>query len=108
MSAVFDASALIAFLRNESGVEIVENQLLREPAASFAHAINLCEVYYDFCRAAGQDTAESAIQDLLASTRVRYCQSSSRRVLQTVCRSGPASSLPISGKNLLNLLVVCS
>jgi hypothetical protein len=32
----------------------------------FAHALNLCEVYYDFSRANGETTAWDAIQDLLA------------------------------------------
>ena len=30
------------------------------------HAINLCEVYYDFFRAAGEHSAESATRELLA------------------------------------------
>lgn len=31
----------------------------------FAHALNLCEVYYDFSRANGDETAEAAVSDLL-------------------------------------------
>lgn len=30
----------------------------------FAHAVNLCEVYYDFCRASGEAVAREALQDL--------------------------------------------
>ena len=64
MSTVIDASALIAFLRDESGAGVVEN-VLAGPAKCYAHAINLCEVYYDFFRASNLETAESAISDLL-------------------------------------------
>jgi PIN domain nuclease of toxin-antitoxin system len=63
MSAVIDASALIAFLRDEPGAGMVESVLLA-PQKCYAHALNLCEVYYDFCRVSNQDTAEAAISDL--------------------------------------------
>ena len=63
MSTVIDASALIAFLRDEPGSDVVEN-VLSAPKKCYAHALNLCEVYYDFFRASNQDTAEAAISDL--------------------------------------------
>jgi PIN domain nuclease of toxin-antitoxin system len=63
MSAVIDASALIAFLRDEPGADVVESVLLA-PQKCYAHALNLCEVYYDFFRASNQDAAEAAISDL--------------------------------------------
>ena len=64
MSAVIDASALIAFLRDEPGADVVE-KVLSAPEKCYAHALNLCEVYYDFFRASNQDAAEAAITDLL-------------------------------------------
>lgn len=64
MSAVIDASALIAFLRDEPGAETVEN-VLGLPQTCYAHALNLCEVYYDFWRASNQNVAEAAIADLM-------------------------------------------
>lgn len=64
MAVVLDASAIIAFLRNEPGADVVDQYLLREQGSAFAHAVNLCEVYYDFWRASDQETAESAITDL--------------------------------------------
>jgi len=66
MSAVFDASALISFLRDEPGAEKVQTLLERETESKYVHALNLCEVYYDFFRAAGEHSAESAISELLA------------------------------------------
>jgi PIN domain nuclease of toxin-antitoxin system len=64
MSAVIDASALIAFLRDEPGAGAVEN-VLGLPQTCYAHALNLCEVYYDFWRASDQNAAEPAITDLM-------------------------------------------
>jgi PIN domain nuclease of toxin-antitoxin system len=64
VTTVIDASALIAFLRDEPGADVVEN-VLSAPEKRYAHALNLCEVYYDFFRASNQDAAEAAIADLL-------------------------------------------
>jgi len=64
MNAVIDASALIAFLRDESGADVVE-RVLASADKCWAHALNLCEVYYDFWRASNQDAAEAAITDLI-------------------------------------------
>jgi len=66
MNVVLDASAMIAFLRDEAGAEIVMDQLQRPGCTVFAHALNLCEVYYDFSRASGEATAIGAITDLFA------------------------------------------
>jgi PIN domain nuclease of toxin-antitoxin system len=63
LSAVIDASALIAFLRDEPGADAVENALSIR-GTCFAHALNLCEVYYDFWRASNQNVAEAAITEL--------------------------------------------
>ncbi len=66
MNVVLDASAMIAFLRDETGAEAVMNQMRRPECNAFAHALNLCEVYYDFSRASGEATASGAINDLFA------------------------------------------
>jgi PIN domain nuclease of toxin-antitoxin system len=64
MSAVIDASALISFLRDEPGAEVVQ-RILGLPQTFYVHALNFCEVYYDFWRTSSQETAESAIADLI-------------------------------------------
>ncbi|HWS54930.1 MAG TPA: type II toxin-antitoxin system VapC family toxin [Pyrinomonadaceae bacterium] len=66
MIYVLDACALIAFLRGETGAEVVENALLGTHSQCMAHAINLCEVYYDFHRAGGESAADAAIVDIRA------------------------------------------
>lgn len=56
---------MIAFLRGEPGADIVEQALLDLNGQCSAHAINLCEVYYDFHRAGGESAAKTAIADLI-------------------------------------------
>ena len=59
-----DASALIAYLRGEDGSGVVEQLLLDASANCCVHAVNICEVFYEFVRAAGPDVAHRAVQDL--------------------------------------------
>jgi len=61
---VLDACAMIAFLRGEPGADVVENALLDTTSDCLAHAINLCEVFYDFYRDSGESAAKGAIADL--------------------------------------------
>ena len=63
---ILDSSAMIAYLRKEPGEAVVE-QILTDPTINcFAHAINLCEVYYDALRVGGAVEAEKSMQDLFA------------------------------------------
>ncbi len=70
MKFVLDSSALIAFIRNEDGADIVEQLLLDESAAIFMHAINLCEVYYDCIRAVGEEKADSCVNAIITGNVV--------------------------------------
>ncbi len=63
MKVVLDASAIIAYLRNEPGGDLVAGHL-RSDHLLLAHALNFCEVYYDFYRAGGRSIAADAIADL--------------------------------------------
>ena len=64
MIYVLDACAMIAFLRGEPGADVVENALLDATSDCMVHAINLCEVFYDFYRDSGESAAKGAIADL--------------------------------------------
>jgi len=64
MANVMDACALIAYLRGEEGADVVESLLLDKKDSCMVHAINLCEVFYDFLRASDELTALEAISDL--------------------------------------------
>jgi len=64
MTYVLDACAMIAFLRNEEGADVVSSLLLNE--SCMAHAVNLCEVYYD-CLIRGDN--ESVARELIADLR---------------------------------------
>lgn len=44
---------------------MVESYFGPETHNLYAHALNLCEVYYDFLRAADEASAEGAVQDIL-------------------------------------------
>ena len=64
MIFVLDASAMIAFLRGKSGADAVAEILLDSESQCYAHALNLCEVFYDFERAANRQDALQAVSDL--------------------------------------------
>lgn len=64
MSYVYDSSAMVALLNDESGAGVVEERLA-EDAPHHAHAVNLCEVFYGFLRVS-QEKAESALTDVRA------------------------------------------
>jgi predicted nucleic acid-binding protein len=61
-----DASAIIAYLRGEPGADIVSAILSDPTHVCVAHALNLCEVYYDFYRASGETAAGEAMRDILS------------------------------------------
>ncbi len=58
---------MIAFASGEPGGEMVEAILADTANLCYAHAANLCEVYYDACRRSGATAADQLISDLAAS-----------------------------------------
>ena len=64
---VLDAGPMIAFLNDEPGAPVVASLLARTDTICFAHAVNVCEVYYGYLRTAGPLVATKAVQDLLAA-----------------------------------------
>jgi predicted nucleic acid-binding protein len=63
MNIILDACSVIAYERGEAGADVVERYLI-EDEPCWIHAINLCEVYYDFLRAGGQKAADQVLADL--------------------------------------------
>lgn len=61
---VLDACALIAFLRQEDGADVVADVLQGQGNRCLAHAINLCEVYYDMVRRTDEATAAQILADV--------------------------------------------
>jgi predicted nucleic acid-binding protein len=57
---------MIAYLRGEPGADAVQEILVDSTHQCLAHALNLCEVYYDFYRLSGEKAAREAIRDLMA------------------------------------------
>lgn len=60
-TVVLDACALIAYLRNEAGAQIVADTLADQETCCLAHKINLLEVYYDVVRQKGKSSAREAL-----------------------------------------------
>ncbi len=65
MNIILDACAVIALFRGELGAEVVEQYLLNPEYSCSIHAVNLCEVYYDFLRVDGVQEAERVTQELI-------------------------------------------
>lgn len=64
MSYVYDSSAMLAHLKSEVGGDKVRDFLADADAPQHAHAVNLCEVFYNFLREADNATAHDAIATL--------------------------------------------
>lgn len=56
---------MIAYLKDEDGAEeVVEGHLAGDEGQCVAHAVNLCEVYYDYLRDEGEEPARVAVETL--------------------------------------------
>lgn len=65
MIYVLDSSALIAYLDAEPGGAVVRDLLSLPESKCSAHAISVCEVYYDFVRRAGSEVAWVLVEELV-------------------------------------------
>lgn len=65
MRYVLDTCAIISLIRNEDGASIVRQALEMENNICFAHAVNLCEVYFDCLRCHGNAPAETLLTNLI-------------------------------------------
>src|SRR5579864_7648625 len=63
---IVDACAGIAYLKAEAGHTSLTNILADGRNSVAMHAVNLCEVYYDFLRSDGQGAADTAHGTLTA------------------------------------------
>lgn len=66
MIYILDACAIIAYLRGEPGADAVSAVLVDSTHECVVHALNLCEVYYDFYRASGETAARDAMRDIFS------------------------------------------
>lgn len=57
---ILDANALIAYFKGENGQDRIADLLRDEQNILAIHAVNLCEVYYGYYRADGQEQADTA------------------------------------------------
>ena len=64
MTYILDANAMIAILNDEPGAELLGRILSPKGTVRYAHAINVCEVFYDALRESGEDKAQEALADI--------------------------------------------
>jgi len=70
---VLDACALIAYINNEQGAEVIENiviDAIEDNINLMMHKLNLFEVYYDAWRSRGHDAA-ARFSRIFGSCRLR-------------------------------------
>lgn len=61
-----DACGIIAYLRNETGADVLKELIEQPPTFLAMHVCNLGEVYYDFFRSDGLSAAQTAWTNTLA------------------------------------------
>jgi predicted nucleic acid-binding protein len=73
---------VVAFLKGENGAETFGNILAQEQNILAIHAVNLCEIYYNYLRDDGSDVAEEAWRQVtrVASVVERLDEAFVRRV----------------------------
>ena len=67
---IVDANAVIAYFKGEEGHEIVAGLVRDEENILGIHAVQLCELYYGYYRADGQEQADKAWQRALEILRL--------------------------------------
>jgi uncharacterized protein with PIN domain len=67
VTRVFDSTAMIAFLQAESGADVVAALLSEADVTSIAHAVNVCELFYDACRRTGEEGAQETVRQIVAA-----------------------------------------
>ena len=64
MDKALDACAMLAYLQQEAGGELVANTLNDTTVSCYAHAVNMVEVYYHYLRVFDEAAASKAITAL--------------------------------------------
>lgn len=113
MIVVIDACALLAFLRDEPGAEVVEQFLFDLTNECIVHAVNACEVQYDSVRSAGAELCDLTVRAIeLAGVSIdrRLDPAFCRRVaiLKGTVRASLADCFAIALANELDATVLTS
>jgi PIN domain nuclease of toxin-antitoxin system len=61
---VFDACAVLAFIKEERGMEIVKNAI-ESDAEVFLHAVTLLEIYYNIVKEIGRNNADLFFEQIV-------------------------------------------
>lgn len=90
---VVDASALIAYFKEEPGHERFAELLADEENVLAIHIVNLCEVYYAYYRSDGQSRAEEAWAKAISFLRV--LEKANESFMKRVGRWKATQSIPL-------------
>jgi predicted nucleic acid-binding protein len=88
MIHILDACALIAWLKNELGADIVDDLLDKAEAGEidlFINVVNLVEVYYGFMKDLGEDKAREIMQTV-RETAIKIIDTIDNAIFQEVAR----------------------
>jgi len=77
---VLDSSALLAFLQDEPGAELVEDLIVADDTEVFISAINLGEVFYIIHRSFGEQAAIDVEAKILDTPKVKVMEATWARV----------------------------
>ena len=66
MNVSLDAGPMVAYIQHEPGEDVVAGLLEDAETICYAHAINILEVHYHFLRGYNQQTADKALENLIA------------------------------------------
>jgi PIN domain nuclease of toxin-antitoxin system len=69
VTVVLDACAVLAYLNNEEGADLVEDILANETC--YMHSVNICEVFYNVNSVRGPEPADEALKWLLDIVGIR-------------------------------------
>ncbi len=61
-SVVLDACAILSYLKDEDGADMVEIFLVDQSTRCLVHTVNMCEVFYDILRSDGETEALKAVE----------------------------------------------
>jgi predicted nucleic acid-binding protein len=88
MTHVLDACALIAWIKNEPGSDVVDGLLDKAEYGDidlFINIVNLVEVYYGFIKELGQERAQEIIQTV-RDTAIEVIDTTNGAVFEEVAR----------------------
>jgi len=71
MMYILDSNSIITIVKGEEGSDYIVTIIDNPENSCYIHAINLCEVFYEFRRELGESEAQDIIEDTLTAVLLR-------------------------------------